>query len=159
MILDSRQIYHDLLSSKERKKCTLLAWIKICETIFHTSRSETNIVVSSAALYTIVVIGFMYYFIMFAITLDRFLLLRLNIRYHLCWNISRTKTIYILVFCIINISWAVLSCIILPCHDEIYQISFRYHAPVWDTMFIIFAVIIYFYVFFNFTRTERNQKD
>ena len=128
-----------------------------CETIFHTSRSETNIVVSSAALYTIVVIGFMYYFIMFAITLDRFLLLRLNIRYHLCWNISRTKTIYILVFCIINISWAVLSCIILPCHDEIYQISFRYLAPVWDTMFIIFAVIIYFCMFFKLHKNRKKQ--
>ena len=139
----------------------------IRETIFYTTGSKTNIVGLCASLYTNAVIGFMYYFIMFAITLDRFLQLRFNIKYHLYWNKKRTKNTLILVSCLVNASWIVLSCTILfyqksklmlSIHDEIRQIYFRYYAPVSDTIFIIFATIVYCYIFFKLHKNKRKEE-
>ena len=139
----------------------------IRETIFYTTGSKTNIVGLCASLYTNAVIGFMYYFIMFAITLDRFLQLRFNIKYHLYWNKKRTKNTLILASCLVNASWIVLSCTILfyqksklmlSIHDEIRQIYFRYYAPVSDTIFIIFATIVYCYIFFKLHKNKRKEE-
>ena len=139
----------------------------IRETIFYTTGSKTNIVGLCASLYTNAVIGFMYYFIMFAITLDRFLQLRFNIKYHLYWNKKRTKNTLILVSFLVNASWIVLSCTILfyqksklmlSIHDEIRQIYFRYYAPVSDTIFIIFATIVYCYIFFKLHKNKRKEE-
>ena len=139
----------------------------IRETIFYTTGSETNIVGLCVSLYTNAVIGFMYYFIMFAITLDRLLQLRFNIKYHLYWNKNRTKNTLILVSCIVNASWVVLSCTILfyqdsklmlSIHDGIRQIYFRYYAPVSDTIFIIFAIIVYFYIFLKLYKNRKKEE-
>lgn len=139
----------------------------IRETIFYTTGSKTNIVGLCASLYTNAVIGFMYYFIMFSITLDRFLQLRFNIKYHLYWNKKRTKNTLILVSCLVNASWIVLSCTILfyqksklmlSIHDEIRQIYFRYYAPVSDTIFIIFATIVYCYIFLKLYKNKRKEE-
>ena len=63
----------------------------IPECIFYASGSRTYIAGLNVTLYSMIVIPIIYYFIMFAITLDRFLELRLNRQYNLYLNENRTK--------------------------------------------------------------------
>ena len=139
----------------------------IHESIFYTVETRTDIIGLCASFYCIIVIAIAYYFIMFAITLDRFLEIRLNIKYHLYWNKNRTKNTLILVCCILNVAWVVLLCIIfsyqqpalvLNIHQKSYQIFFTYLTPVIDTMFVTFATIVYSYIFFKLYKNRKAEQ-
>ena len=139
----------------------------IRESIFYTTGSRTNSVGLYASLYDTVVMGFMYYFIMFAITLDRLLEIRLNIKYQLYWNKNRTKITLIFVSSIVNISWIVFSCILLSyqqsnkvlnIHNKIYKMYFLYITTIINTFFVIFAAIVYSYIFFRLHQNRKKEK-
>ena len=141
--------------------------VVIRESIFYGTGSRTHIVGLCGSLYNLTVMRFMLGFIMFAITLDRFLELQLNITYHLYWNKNRTKNTLILVFCIVNVSWVVLLCIILSYQQSIFvlniyqkigEIYFTYFAPVIDTICLIFAAIVYFYIFSKMYRNKKKEE-
>ena len=100
---------------------------------------------------------------MFAITLDRFLELRLNIKYNLYLNENRTKKTLILVCCFVSIACLILLCIILSyrqptlvsnIHETIHKNFYIYLTPVTDTIFVIFAMTVYSYIFASCTTTE-----
>ena len=137
------------------------------ESLFYATGSRTDTVGLIASLYNTAVMGFMYYFIMFAITLDRFFELRLNIKYQLYWNKNRTKNTLILVSFMVNVSWIVLSCIILSyqkptmvlnIHDEIYRMYYLYFCPVMNTIFVIFAATVYSYIFFKLYQNRKKEE-
>ena len=139
----------------------------IHESIFCTSGTRADIIGLCAFLYSIIVNGTAYYFIMFAITLDRFLELRLNIKYPLYWNKNRTKKTLILVCCILNVTWVVLLCIIFSyqqpglmvnIHGKIFQIYLTCLVPVVDTVFVIFATIVYSYIFFKLHKKRKAEQ-
>ena len=139
----------------------------IRESIFYAAGSRTDSVGLFVSLYNTAILGFMYYCIMFAITLDRFLELILNIKYQLYWNKNRTKNTLILVSCIVNVSYIVLSCIILSyqqsrmvlnIHDKICKMSFLYFSPVMDTIFVMFAAIVYSYIFFKLHQNKKKEE-
>ena len=139
----------------------------IQESIFYTTGTRTDDIGLCVFLYCLIVNRTAYYFIMFAITLDRFLELRLNIKYPLYWNKSRTKKTLILVYCILNVAWVVLLCIIFSYQQpglmlnilrKIFQIYFTYLAPVVDTVFVIFATIVYSYIFFKLYKKRKAEQ-
>ena len=139
----------------------------IAESIFYGTGSTTDNLGLCTYLYELIVIGFMYYFIMFAITLDRFLELHLSIRYHLYWNKNKTKNTLILVFCILNVPWVVFLGIILSCQRSIFvlnidekirKIYYTYFASVTDTINVIFAGIVYFYIFYKMHRNKKKEE-
>ena len=138
----------------------------IRESIFYATGSRKDSVGLYVSLYSTVIMGFMYYFIMFVITLDRFFELRLNIKYQLHWNKNRTKNGLILVSFIVNVSWIVLSCIsllyqqptiVLNIHNKVHKMCYLYFLPVMDTIFIIFAAIVYSYIFFKLHQNRKKE--
>ena len=139
----------------------------IFESIFYSSRSRADKVGLCFSLYNLIAVGIIYYFIMFAITLDRFLELRLNIKYHLYWNKNRTKNTLLFVSFIVNIAWIVFLFIILSyeqstmgsnIQNKINQNFYTYFLPVINTMFVIFAVIVYSYIFLKLYNNRRKEK-
>ena len=145
----------------------LVASSVIRESIFYATGSRTDRVGLYASLYNTAIMGFMYSFIMFAITLDRFFELRLNIKYQLYWNKNRTKNTLILVSIIVNVSWIVLSFIILSyqeptmvlnIHDKIYKMYYLYFCPVMNTIFVTFAATVYSYIFFKLRQNRKKEE-
>ena len=69
-----------------------------------------------ASNYNTIVLTHMYYFTMFGITIDRFLQIRLNIKYEPYWNSKSTKKVLLTVFIIIKpvIFYLFIDCSILP---------------------------------------------
>ena len=139
----------------------------IHETIFYITGNRKNNIGLCASLYCIIVNGSAYYFIMFALTLDRFLELRLNIKYNLYWNKNRTKKTLILVCCMLNVAWVVLLCIIfsyqepglmLNIHEKIYLVLLSYLVPVVDIVFIISATSVYSYIFFKLYKNRKAEQ-
>ena len=138
----------------------------IRESIFYATGSRRESVGLYVSLYNTAIMGFMYYFIMFVITLDRFFELRLNIKYQLYWNKNRTKNSLILVSFIVNVSWIALSCIslshqqptmVLNIHDKTYKMYYLYFCPVMNTIFVIFAAIVYSYIFFKLHQNRKKE--
>ena len=138
----------------------------IRESIFYATGSRKDSVGLYVSLYSTVIMGFMYYFIMFVITLDRFFELRLNIKYQLYWNKNRTKNGLIFVSFIVNVSWIALSCIslsyqqptiVLNIHNKVHKMCYLYFLPVMDTIFIIFAAIVYSYIFFKLHQNRKKE--
>ena len=136
----------------------------IPECIFYASGSRTYIAGLYVTLYSMIVIPIIYYFIMFAITLDRFLELRLNIKYNLYLNENRTKKTLILVCCFVNIACLILLYIILSyrqptlvsnIHETIHKNFYIYFTPVTDTIFVIFAMTVYSYIFYKLYNNRR----
>lgn len=137
------------------------------ELIFYVRKSRADNAGLCISLYILIVFGNMYYFIMYAITIDRFLVIRLNIKYPLYWNENRTKNTLILVSFVLNVGYAVLLCIILQyeqsgfvlnMHNKIYKNAYIYVAPVIDIVFIISATIVYSYIFSTFHKIKRKEK-
>ena len=137
------------------------------ESLFYATGSRKDNAGLFASIYNKAIMGFMYYFIMFAITLDRFLELRLNIKYQLYWNKNRTKNTLILVSVIVNVSWIVLSCVIssyqpptmvLNIHDKIYKMYYLYFCPVINTIFVIFAATVSSYIFFILRQNKKKEE-
>ena len=104
---------------------------------------------------------------MFAITLDRFLELRLNIKYNLYLNENRTKKTLILVCCFVNIACLILLYIILSyrqptlvsnIHETIHKNFYIYFTPVTDTIFVIFAMTVYSYIFYKLYNNRRKDE-
>ena len=88
----------------------MLSHLLFVKPSFFDNGSEANIIALCAPTLHYDFFGFMYYFFTFAITFDRFLELRLNIKYHLYWNKERAKNTLISVCCIVNVSWVVSLC-------------------------------------------------
>ena len=137
------------------------------ESIFHAKRSRVDNTALCISLYHIIVFGSMYYFIMFAITIDRFLEVRLNIKYPLYWNMNKTKKTLILVSFMLNVAFAVLLCIILQyrqslmvrnIHDKINKNVYIYFTPTIDTIFLISATAVYLYIFSKLRKTKRKEE-
>ena len=139
----------------------------IFESIFYASGSRTEQVGLCFLLYNSIAAGIIYYCVMFAITLDRFLELRLNIKYHLYWNKNRTKNTLLFVSFIVNIAWLVFLLIILSYEQstlvsnleyKINQNFYTYFLPVINTIFVIFATIVYSYIFLKLRNNRRKEE-
>lgn len=138
------------------------------ESIFYASGSREDKAGLCISLYVVVVIGNMYYFVMFSITLDRFLGLRLNIKYPLYWNKNKTKSVLILILFILNVAWAIILCIILlhpqysvilKTDGNIYKLNHTYYAPVINSIFVIFVVTIYSYIFSKLYKIRKKEEE
>ena len=103
----------------------------------------------------------MYYFIIFAIILDRFLEIRLNLKYHLYSNTKRTKKVLMSLYIIINVIFA--TCLYIFSAQErpaskITKYFIIYFAPAIDTMFLIFATIVYSYIFSKLYKNKKKEE-
>ena len=138
------------------------------ESIFYASGSREDKASLCVSLYMAVVIGNMYYFVMFSITLDRFLALRLNIKYPLYWNKNKTKSALILILLILNVAWTIILCIILlhpqysvilKTDGKIDKINHTYYTPVVNSIFVIFVVTIYSYIFSKLYKNRKKEEE
>ena len=134
----------------------------IREAIYYIRGSRTDYLGLWVGVYILIVIMNMYYFIMFAITLDRFLEIRLNIKYHLYSNKKRSKKVLISVYIVLNMGYITLLCVYLACRQPVYPVNIimnfvLYFAPVIDTIFVIFATSVYSYIFLTLFRNRRKD--
>ena len=113
--------------------------------------------------YMAIVLTNMYYLIMFGITIDRVLEIRLNIRYHLYWNGRKTKKMLQFIFLILNILY--ITYLVLLFAQQLSSLSlqvFKYYyiyvAPVFDCLFVITAVTSYTYIFIKIYRNSKRQE-
>lgn len=125
----------------------------IRQSILHASGSRRDTVFSCIQVYYLIVNDNMYYLIIFLITLDRYLEIRLNIKYGLYWNKNKAKNILLAVFVTVNAAYAVLLYIFLVYRQSTRPLtnvrSFsKYYIPVIDLLYIIFATTAYSYIYF-----------
>ena len=139
----------------------------IRESIVNTTGNRRDSIGLYVRLYSMIVIPIMYYFIMFAITLDSYFELRLNIKYHLYLNKNRTKKTLILVCSIVNITSLTFLCIILSyqqptlvlnIYEKIHNNLYIYLTPVTDTIFVIVAMTVYSYIFYKLYKSRRREE-
>ena len=133
----------------------------IRESIYYEKGSRTDSRGLWIGVYILIVIMIMYYFIMFAITLDRFLEIRLNLKYHLYSNGRRTKKVLISAYIITNVIFA--TCLYIFSKQrrptsKITKYFITYFAPVIDTIFLIFATTVYSYIFSKLYKNKKKQE-
>ena len=113
--------------------------------------------------YSIIVSSNMYYFTMFAITIDRFLKIILNIRYPLYWKVKNTKTFLVVYFLILNglyISYLTLVLIFAWHKMPLVMAKFYYNyiVPVFDITFVGTASGVYGYIFATIFKKRKADK-
>ena len=113
--------------------------------------------------YMTIVLTNMYYLIMFGITVDRVLEIRLNIRYHLYWNGRKTKKMIQFTFLILNIIYITYLVLLLVQKSsslplEVFRYYYTYMAPVFDGLFVITAVTSYSYIFIKIYRNSKRHE-
>ena len=109
------------------------------------------------ALYVFLVasVSTMYVLIMFLITVDRFLVIYLNIKYDILW--SPKKTIIVLSVLLIASSLLLTPSYVIGL-KKVETIGTLYIIPILEAIFIISASVIYFYIFKQILRNRRNMK-
>ena len=109
------------------------------------------------ALYVFLVasVSTMYVLIMFLITVDRFLVIYLNIKYDILW--SPKKTIIVLSVLLIASSLLLAPSYVIGL-KKVETIGTLYIIPILEAIFIISASVIYFYIFKQILRNRRNMK-
>ena len=94
--------------------------------------------------------------VMVLLTLDRFLSIRLNIRYHLFCTLKRTKMMFCVLLMITISSFALLATMahkgFLMSIDAVH-----YFLMLCDLIFLLSAVFIYGYIFMKIRKTRVNQ--
>ena len=135
----------------------------IRQSIVHASGSRRDTVSSCIQAYYLIVNENMYYLIMFLITLDRYLEIRLNIKYGSCWTKNRAKNILLAVFVTVNAAYAVLLYIFLVYRQStlpstVVKSSSNYYVPVIAFLFIIFATTTYSYIFSKIHKNRRKDE-
>ena len=118
--------------------------------------------------YKLMVLVNMFYFTMFGIIIDRFLQIRLNIRYELYWNKDMSKKL-LLGYCVmLNVLYFTYLTIALSYQQyslnmkalETFQ---KYLKPVYSVTFVTAASSVFFYIFrkicFNRKKHERTKKN
>ena len=110
--------------------------------------------------YMTIVSSNMYYFTMFAITIDRFLEIRLNIKYSLYWKPKSTKNILFIVFTTLNVAYIsyLIIVLIFKCYEtprKVLRAYYNYVTPLLDSTFVTTASIVYCYIF---ARIYKNRK-
>ena len=113
--------------------------------------------------YSIIVSSNMYYFTMFAITIDRFLKIILNIRYPLYWKVKNTKTFLVVYFLILNglyISYLTLVLIFAWHKMPLVMAKFYYNhiVPVFDITFVGTASGVHGYIFAKIFKKRKADK-
>ena len=113
--------------------------------------------------YSIIVSSNMYYFTMFAITVDRFLKIILNIRYPLYWKAKNTKTFLLIFFSILNglyISYLSLVLIFAWHKMPLVMAKFYYSyiVPVFDITFVAVASGVCGYIFATIFKNRKADK-
>ena len=134
------------------------------ESVFQASGSTTNNIGLCLENYLNIVLSNMYYLIMFGITFDRFLEIRLNIKYRLYWDEMKTKKLIKIAFLLLNTVFVIyLLCfyIILKFHgnlpQQIYEIYYLCLVPIIDTLFVTAAVLVYGYIFLKLYKNRKRQ--
>ena len=113
-----------------------------------------------ASNYKTIVSTHLYYFTMFGITIDRFLQIRLNIKYQLYCNTKSTKKVLITIFIILHLLY--LTYLLVALAYQQYELSLKvlinfhkYVTPIYYFSFTITACAVYFYIF---SKIYKNQK-
>ena len=96
---------------------------------------------------------FWYVGVMVLLTLDRFLSIRLNIRYHLFCTLKRTKMMFCVLLLITLSSFALSTTMA----NEGYSDTYNYLIMSFDLIFLLSAVFIYGYIFMKIRKTRVNQ--
>ena len=101
-------------------------------------------------------ISFVYYIDMIYLTLDRLLLIVLNIRYPIYWN--ETKTIWLLrITWLFGILLAILICLLTRYTHYIWEDTFyTYCYPALEILFLVTATFTYVFIFRAFVRSRFN---
>ena len=95
------------------------------------------------SVFSLMYIFLVYVFIMFLITIDRFLEIYLNIKYRILW--SPKKTMFILLFGVILSFFALIPSYVNG-QPKTYSFTITYMFPVTEAIFVIVASSIYFYI-------------
>ena len=102
--------------------------------------------------YMLTVLGQMYYVTMFAITVDRFLEIRLNMKYGLYLSEKKTKLMLLVLFSTLNLIF--FTYLVLVVANKRYELTFQvqvkfqmFVAPFYHIAFIITAFSVYLYIF------------
>ena len=127
--------------------------------VWYTDTS-TNIAGELIEAYSIIVSSNMYYFTMFAITIDRFLKVILNIRYPLYWKAKNTKTFLLVYFLILNgLYISYLSLVLIFAWHKIPMVMakfyYNYIVLVFDIAFVAIASGVYGYIFATILKNRK----
>lgn len=111
--------------------------------------------------YMLTVLGQMYYVSMFGITVDRFLEIRLNVKYGLYLSAKKARLTLLAFFTILNLIY--FTYLVLVVTYERYELTLqvqlnfqKYITPLNHITFIITAFSVYFYIF---RRIHKNRKE
>ena len=112
---------------------------------------------AAKALYIFLVasVSTMYTLIMFLITVDRFLVTYLNIKYDIPWSLK--KTIIVLSVLLITSSLSFAPSYVIG-QKKVETIETLYIIPILDAIFMISASVIFSYIFKQILRKRRNMK-
>ena len=97
------------------------------------------------------------------ITLDRYLEIRLSIKYGLCWNKNKARNILLAVFVTVNAAYAAFLYIFLVYRQSTLPLTIvrsfcKYYIPVIDLLYIIFATTAYSYIFLKIHKNRRKDE-
>ena len=103
--------------------------------------------------FTLMCVLLLYVFIMFLITIDRFLEIYLNIKYRILW--SPKKTMLILLFGVIISLFSLIPSYLVGTSNT-YNFAVLYMFPLSEAIFVIVASSIYFYITKQVLRHRKN---
>lgn len=151
----------------------LILWLSLTEvglsvvsivrqSVLSTRGSRKDPVFLCIHIYFLITIENMYNLIMFLITLDRFLEIRLNIKYGLCWKKSKAKYILLSAFVTLNAAYAAFLYIFLAYRQSTLPLTIvkcfsKYYIPVIDFIFVVFTTTAYSYIFSKLYKNRRKD--
>ena len=97
----------------------------------------------------------MYILIMFLITVDRFIVIYLNIKYDILWSPKKTMIVLSVLIIVSSISLALTYLIGLK---KVERIRSLYVSPIIEAIFIVSASVIYFYIFKRVLQNRKKMK-
>lgn len=118
----------------------------------------SNIGTTALSVFNTATVTFFYIFIMTMISFDRFLEIRLNIKYNIYWSVKKTKIVLFgaLVLCLLT--WIPLFILATRSSYSFSKRLIHYIFPILVFIFLIIASFSYFYITKQVLKHRRNAR-
>lgn len=154
------KLQHKYISQNQKVLAVTLCSIELCTCVIVIARCftlmvEVEVLRTVFISFHIVTLGLMYTFVMFLITVERYLLIKLNIKYAIYITTKKMKITLCVAFVVFTVAFLILLTFNIHLEHDIERLFVVYIYPIFEFLFIAAVFLTYYAIFKKYKSNDQ----
>ena len=157
------KLRHKYISQNQKVLAITLCSIELCTCVIVIARCftlifEVEVLRTVFISFHIVTLALMYTFVMFLITVERYLLIKLNIKYAIYITAKKIKITLCVAFVVFTVAFLILLILNIHLEHDIERFFVVYVYPIFEFLFIAAVFLTYYAIFKKYKGNDQRLK-